>query len=177
MEANTSRIVNLNGSNYHVWKGKMEDLLYVKDYYMPVFNTDKPGDKTDEEWNILHRKVCGYIRQWVDDNVLNHISGETHARTLWNKLEELVLLISLQEWVSSLKTRYKAYGFLVLYRILGRLLGHHCPTLQQMRAGGEVKVEVRVTKRSIVVSLEVSLLIMSVIIVVRKGTQLNSADN
>ncbi|MFS7966643.1 putative RNA-directed DNA polymerase [Helianthus anomalus] len=89
MEANTSRIVNLNGSNYHVWKGKMEDLLYVKDYYMPVFNTDKPGDKTDEEWNILHRKVCGYIRQWVDDNVLNHISGETHARTLWNKLEEL----------------------------------------------------------------------------------------
>ncbi|KAJ0482909.1 putative RNA-directed DNA polymerase [Helianthus annuus] len=152
MEANTSRIVNLNGSNYHVWKGKMEDLLYVKDYYMPVFNTDKPGDKTDEEWNILHRKVCGYIHQWVDDNVLNHISGETHARTLWNKLEELyarktgnnklflikqlinlkVLLISLQEWVSSLKTRYKAYGFLVLYRILGRLLGHHCPTLQQM---------------------------------------------
>ncbi|KAJ0797294.1 putative RNA-directed DNA polymerase [Helianthus annuus] len=89
MEANTSRIVNLNGSNYHVWKGKMEDLLYVKDYYMPVFNTDKLGDKTDEEWNILHRKVCGYIRQWVDDNVLNHISGETHARTLWNKLEEL----------------------------------------------------------------------------------------
>ncbi|KAJ0501528.1 putative RNA-directed DNA polymerase [Helianthus annuus] len=89
MEANTSRIVNLNGSNYHVWKGKMEDLLYVKDYYMPVFNTDKPEGKTDEEWNILHRKVCGYIRQWVDDNVLNHISGETHARTLWNKLEEL----------------------------------------------------------------------------------------
>ncbi|KAJ9545871.1 hypothetical protein OSB04_025578 [Centaurea solstitialis] len=33
--------------------------------------------------------VCGYIRQWVDDNVLNHISGETHARTLWNKLEQL----------------------------------------------------------------------------------------
>ena len=25
----------------------------------------------------------------MDDNVLNHISGETHARTLWNKLEQL----------------------------------------------------------------------------------------
>lgn len=37
----------------------------------------------------MHRQVCGYIRQWVDDNVLNHISGETHARTLWNKLEQL----------------------------------------------------------------------------------------
>ncbi|XP_048234354.1 uncharacterized protein LOC125370936 [Ricinus communis] len=67
----------------------MEDLLYVKDYYLPVFNTDKPESKTDAEWNILHRQVCGYIRQWVDDNVLNHISRETHARTLWNKLEQL----------------------------------------------------------------------------------------
>ncbi|PKH55669.1 hypothetical protein CRG98_050318, partial [Punica granatum] len=26
---------------------------------------------------------------WVEENVLNHISGETHARTLWSKLEEL----------------------------------------------------------------------------------------
>ncbi|GJZ06968.1 hypothetical protein Tco_0540761 [Tanacetum coccineum] len=73
MEANTSRMVNLNGSNYHVWKGKMEDLLYVKDYYLLVFSTEKPENKTDAEWTILHRQVCGYIRQWVDDNVLNHI--------------------------------------------------------------------------------------------------------
>ncbi|GJU25787.1 putative RNA-directed DNA polymerase [Tanacetum coccineum] len=89
MEANTSRMVSLNGSNYHVWKGKMEDLLYVKDYYLPVFTTEKPENKTDAEWTILHRQVCGYIRQWVDDNVLNHICEETHARTLWNKLEQL----------------------------------------------------------------------------------------
>ncbi|CAH1427640.1 unnamed protein product [Lactuca virosa] len=89
MKANTNRIVNLNGSNYQVWRGKMEDLLYVKDYYMHVFNTEKTEDKTDAEWNILHRKVCRYIRQWVDDNDLNHISAETHARTLRNKLEQL----------------------------------------------------------------------------------------
>ncbi|GKD25538.1 putative RNA-directed DNA polymerase [Tanacetum coccineum] len=89
MEANTSRMVNLNGSNYHVWKGKMEDLLYVKDYYLLVLITEKPENKTDAEWTILHRQVCGYIRQWVDDYVLNHICEETHARTLWNKLEQL----------------------------------------------------------------------------------------
>ncbi|GJT49389.1 Toll/interleukin-1 receptor domain-containing protein [Tanacetum coccineum] len=70
-------------------KGKMEDPLYVKDYYLPVFSTEKPKNKTDAEWTILHRQVCGYIRQWVDDNVLNHICEETHARTLWNKLEQL----------------------------------------------------------------------------------------
>ena len=33
--------------------------------------------------------VCGYIRQWVDDNVLNHIANDTHAKTLWDKLETL----------------------------------------------------------------------------------------
>ena len=34
-------------------------------------------------------KLVVFIRQWVDDNVLNHISDETHACTLWQKLEEL----------------------------------------------------------------------------------------
>ncbi|GKD43630.1 putative RNA-directed DNA polymerase, partial [Tanacetum coccineum] len=70
-------------------KEKIEDLLYVKDYYLSVFTTEKLENKTDAEWTILHRQVCGYIRQWVDDNVFNHICEETHARTLWNKLEQL----------------------------------------------------------------------------------------
>jgi len=33
--------------------------------------------------------VCGYIRMWIDDNVLNHIIGETDARALWITLEQL----------------------------------------------------------------------------------------
>ena len=89
MKSNTSRMITLNGSNYHVWKGKMEDLLYVKDYYLPVLASEKQENKTDAEWNSLHRQVCGYIRQWVDDNVLNHVSEEKHARSLWNKLEQV----------------------------------------------------------------------------------------
>ncbi|KAI9200344.1 hypothetical protein LWI28_006339 [Acer negundo] len=67
----------------------MEYLLYVKDYYLPVFAEQKPEDKSDTEWTLLHCQACGYIRQWVDDNVLNHVSEETHARSLWNKLEQL----------------------------------------------------------------------------------------
>lgn len=67
----------------------MEDLLYVKNFYQPVFLKEKPANKTDEAWTLFHRQVCGYIRQWVDDNVLNHISGETNAASLWNTLEEL----------------------------------------------------------------------------------------
>ena len=83
MEANTSRMITLNVVNNAIWKGKMEDFLYVKNFYRPVFTTIKPDNKTDEEWNLLHRQVCGFI------NVLNHISGETHARTLWEHLESL----------------------------------------------------------------------------------------
>jgi len=33
--------------------------------------------------------VYGYICQWVNDNVLNHIANDTHAKTLWDKLETL----------------------------------------------------------------------------------------
>ena len=62
MENNTSRMITLNGSNYHVWKGKMEELLYVKDYYLHVFASEKLENKTDAKWNLLHRQVCGYIR-------------------------------------------------------------------------------------------------------------------
>lgn len=89
MEVNTSRMISLNGSNYNVWKRKMEDLLYVKGFHVPVFSTEKPERKSDEEWNLLHRQVCEYIRQWVDDNELNHVSKVSNARTLWTALEEL----------------------------------------------------------------------------------------
>ena len=89
IEPNKSRMITLNGVNYVIWKGKMKDLLYVKNFYKPVFTNVKPDNITDEEWSLLHRQVCGFIRQWVGDNVLNHISGETHARTLWEHLESL----------------------------------------------------------------------------------------
>ena len=54
MEANLSRMITLNGSNYHTWKGKMEDLLYVKQFHLPVFATEKPDNKSEEEWILLH---------------------------------------------------------------------------------------------------------------------------
>lgn len=67
----------------------MEDLLYVKEYWKTVFSTEMPEGIEEGQWKVLHRQACGFIRQWVDDNVLNHIIGETHAHTLWQKLEEL----------------------------------------------------------------------------------------
>ncbi|KAH0663923.1 hypothetical protein KY284_028854 [Solanum tuberosum] len=57
--------------------------------HIPVFTSNKPKSMTDEEWKFEHLKVCGYIRQWVENNVRNHFVNETHARSLWDKLETL----------------------------------------------------------------------------------------
>nr|KYP56587.1 Retrovirus-related Pol polyprotein from transposon TNT 1-94 [Cajanus cajan] len=88
MEANT-KMVPLNGTNYHLWKGKMKDLLFVKKMHLPVFATQKPDSMSEEEWDFEHQQVCGFIRQFVEDNVYNHIANETHARALWEKIESL----------------------------------------------------------------------------------------
>ena len=72
----------MNGTNYQAWKGKMEDLLYVKEYWKPVFSTEMPEGIEEGQWKVLHRQACEFIRKWVDDNVLNHVIDETHARTL-----------------------------------------------------------------------------------------------
>ena len=61
IETNTSRMISLNGTNYQAWKGKIEDLLYVKEYWKPVFAEAKPDDKSDDEWWVLHCQACGFI--------------------------------------------------------------------------------------------------------------------
>lgn len=67
----------------------MRDLLYVKSWHLPVFSEEKPEGKTDDQWLFEHEQVCGFIRRWVDDNILNHINDDVHARSLWQKLEFL----------------------------------------------------------------------------------------
>ncbi|CAJ2627704.1 unnamed protein product [Trifolium pratense] len=67
----------------------MKDLLFVKKLHLPVFSSAKPNSKSDEEWEFEHLQVCGFIRQYVEDNIYNHIANEKHAKTLWEKLESL----------------------------------------------------------------------------------------
>jgi len=82
-------MVALNGSNYHLWKGKMKDLLFVKKLHLLVFATQKPDSMSNEEWDFEVQKVCGFLRQYVEDNVYYHIANETHGRTLREKIESL----------------------------------------------------------------------------------------
>jgi len=41
-------MVILNDSNYNIWKEKMKDLLYVKNFHTLVFGKEKPSNITDE---------------------------------------------------------------------------------------------------------------------------------
>ncbi|GKV49114.1 hypothetical protein SLEP1_g55881 [Rubroshorea leprosula] len=52
-------MITLNSSNYQLWKGKMEDLLYVKEFHEPVFSEQKLDSMKDEEWRLLHRYKDG----------------------------------------------------------------------------------------------------------------------
>ncbi|RDX61441.1 hypothetical protein CR513_60332, partial [Mucuna pruriens] len=42
MKDNTNRMVSLNDTNYHLWKGKMKDLLFVKKMHLHVFAAKEP---------------------------------------------------------------------------------------------------------------------------------------
>ena len=83
------KMVSLSGANYHFWKGKMKDLLFVKNMHLPIFGTQKLNSMCDEEWGFKHELVCGFIRHFVDESIYNLISHETHAGILWKTLESL----------------------------------------------------------------------------------------
>ncbi|GJY23938.1 hypothetical protein Tco_0397596 [Tanacetum coccineum] len=53
MEANTSRMVNLNGSNYHVWKGKLEIPLCEKILLGIINQLAGMGIKFEDEIQVL----------------------------------------------------------------------------------------------------------------------------
>ncbi|RDX81971.1 hypothetical protein CR513_37294, partial [Mucuna pruriens] len=89
MEVNINTMVSLNDTNYHLWKEKMKDLLFMKKMHLPVLATQKPEFMFDEECDFEHQEVCDFIQHFVDDNVYNYIASETHASNLWEKIEPL----------------------------------------------------------------------------------------
>ncbi|XP_020243625.1 uncharacterized protein LOC109821878 [Asparagus officinalis] len=83
-------MIKLDGSNWQVWKSKMKDILYSKDLHDHIEGDNAKSKKmTDKEWEKLYRKVIGYIRMWIDVSMFHHVSGETNAKSLWKKFEDL----------------------------------------------------------------------------------------
>ena len=84
------RMVAFNGSNWAIWKARMEDYLCCKDLHGPLLGDGaKPEKMSVEEWRILDRKTVGYIRQWICDNVYHNVAQEKTSHSLWKRLEKL----------------------------------------------------------------------------------------
>ena len=65
----------------------MEDVLYCKDLHDPIEgDSAKPSDMLDRDWEKLNRKTIRCIRQCIDVSVFHHVSQETNAEVLWEKL-------------------------------------------------------------------------------------------
>ncbi|KAF7113203.1 hypothetical protein RHSIM_RhsimUnG0150200 [Rhododendron simsii] len=90
MEENSGATIKLTSANYSIWKPRMEDVLYTKDLYLPIYgDTKKPQGTSDEDWKVTNRKAVALIRTWVDQSVFHHVAQETNAYELWTKLEAM----------------------------------------------------------------------------------------
>ena len=70
-----SDMEKLNGTNFALWKAQMEDILILKDQYLPIEGAaSKPSSMTDEEWNKLDRKAIATIRQYLANNVYFNVA-------------------------------------------------------------------------------------------------------
>lgn len=73
-------MIKLTSSNYSLWKPRMEDLLYCKDLIDPVLGDEsKPSNVTDKQWDRMHRKTVGAIRQWIDESIFHHFAETDYS--------------------------------------------------------------------------------------------------
>ncbi|RDX60189.1 hypothetical protein CR513_61692, partial [Mucuna pruriens] len=99
----------------------MKDLLFVKKMHLLVFIAQKPESMSDEKWDFEHKRVCDFIRLFVDDNVYNHIASEIHAKTFLKFKEGTSLSDHLNEF-QGIVDQMSGIGIKFEDEILGLLL-------------------------------------------------------
>ena len=66
----------------------IKDVIYCKDLHDPIKgDSAKPSDMSDRDWKKLN--TIGCIRQCIDVSFFHHVSQETNAEALWEKLRSL----------------------------------------------------------------------------------------
>lgn len=81
------KITKLNGSNYQIWKYKIELILTKEDLWDIVSNDLPEGIARDAAWEKRNGKAKATIGLSVEDNQLGHIRKETTAKAAWNALQ------------------------------------------------------------------------------------------
>jgi hypothetical protein len=70
MASTSSRVEmdKFNGSNFELWKLKMEDMLVDRDLWDAVSSSTKPQTTSQEDWDKVDRKAKGLIRLCLADS-------------------------------------------------------------------------------------------------------------
>ena len=81
-------IENFNGTNFELWKLKVEDLL-VDQGLWSVVSGIKPSGMKQEDWELMDQKARGLIRLSLVDSVLFNVHEEKIAHSSWKKLGDI----------------------------------------------------------------------------------------
>ena len=100
-------VEKFNGTNFELWKLKMEDMLEDRDLWKAVLHVVKPTTISQVEWDLKDQKAKGLIRLCLADSVLLNVLDEKIAYSLWTRLGSVYQAISL---VNKLLLRKKLYS-------------------------------------------------------------------
>ena len=99
-------IEKFNGTNFELWKLKLEDLLFDRDLWSVVSGI-KPLGMKQEDWDLTNQMARGLIRLSLADSVLLNVHEEKIANSLWKKLGDIYQGKSL---VNKIFLRKKLYS-------------------------------------------------------------------
>ncbi|KAK3441231.1 hypothetical protein EUGRSUZ_B01489 [Eucalyptus grandis] len=76
---NGGNMFKLNALNYSIWKSRVKDMLYCKDWFDLVDGDDAYSMEANESKN------CWVYSTRIDDRVFHHVAQETKAEPYWKK--------------------------------------------------------------------------------------------
>ena len=84
-------VENFYGTNFELWKLKMEDLLIDQDLWDAVDeNKFRPTILTlATQYDVTNRKAKGLIKLCLADSILINVHEEPTTKKLWKKLSEI----------------------------------------------------------------------------------------
>ena len=126
--ANMSRRIDVEkfyGTNFEMWKLKMEDILIDQDLWDAVDeNKFRPINLTlATQYDVTDIKAKGLIRLCLADSILINVYEEPTTKKLWKKLSEIYQVKSLVNKIFLRKNLYslrmdEVDGFLSTLKVL-----------------------------------------------------------
>ena len=100
-------VEKFNGTNFELWKLKMEDMLEDRDLWEANSSATRPETIAQADWDLKDRKAKGLIRLCLSDSILLNVLDEKTINNLWTWLGSVYQAKSL---VNKLFLRKKLYS-------------------------------------------------------------------